>query len=104
LTALLKEDVTLSMPPVPSWYHGRSDVLEFLVRNPLSAEWRGRLRLQPTWANRRPAFAVYHQAEDEGMFQPFGLMTLGIQGEAIAEVLGFVDPALFRFFDVPPHL
>ncbi len=104
LTALLKEDVTLSMPPVPSWYLGRSAVVEFLIRNPMSPEWQGRLRLHPTWANRRPAFAVYHRDEDSNVSLPFGLMTLRVDGGMIAEILGFVDPRLFRFFDVPKIL
>lgn len=104
LAALLKEDVTLSMPPVPSWYLGRAAVAEFLVRNPLAPEWQRRLRLHPTGANRRPAFATYHREDNSDVFRPFGLMTLRIEGEMIAEVLGFVDPTLFRFFDLPAML
>ncbi len=101
IAALLKEDATLSMPPIPSWYLGRSAVAEFLARNPMSPEWRGRLRVYPTRANRRPAFAVYHRDPGSEDFRPFGLMTLRIEGDLIAEILGFIEPALLRYFDVP---
>ena len=104
LAALLKEDATLSMPPVPSWYFGRSAVAEFLARNPMSPQWHARLRVYPTRANRRPAFAVYHRGPGSDVFSPFGLMTLRIEGDLIAEILGFIEPALFRFFDVPAAL
>jgi RNA polymerase sigma-70 factor, ECF subfamily len=46
-------DVRVAMPPSPSWYRGRDDVLEFL------AEWvwtRGKFRLVAASYNAQPAF------------------------------------------------
>lgn len=104
LSSLLKEDVILGMPPIPSWYSGRAAVVEFLARNPLSPEWRDSLRLVPTRANGRPAFAVYHRDAESDRFSPFGIMTLRIEGDAIAEIGGFLDPSLFPFFALPDYL
>src|ERR1044072_6250787 len=42
LVALLTEDVTWSMPPLPHWYHGLDAVADFATRIPLTAcgSWR----------------------------------------------------------------
>jgi RNA polymerase sigma-70 factor, ECF subfamily len=104
LSSLLREDVFLGMPPMPSWYSGRASVLEFLARNPLSPEWQPRLKLVPTRANGRAAFGVYHREGEADIFTPFGIMTLRIEGDAIAEIGGFLDPSLFPFFALPERL
>ena len=52
LAALLRDDVVLEMPPVPSWFTGRAAVLTFVAANVLTT--RGRFRLQPG-LSQRPA-------------------------------------------------
>ena len=53
LAELLREDVALEMPPVPTWFAGREAVTRFLASHVLTAP--GRLRMVPTWptASRR---------------------------------------------------
>src|SRR5262249_55109138 len=56
LVALLKEDATYTMPPLPQWYAGRQAIRTFF-----DWAWKayGGFRLVPTAANRQPAFAAY---------------------------------------------
>src|SRR5258708_31424402 len=49
LVALLKEDATLSMPPVPSWYRGREAIRSILLAVLFPSGVRNRWRLSPTF-------------------------------------------------------
>src|SRR5205823_5504779 len=51
LVALLKEDATLSMPPLPSWYQGRAAIRAFLLSAVFPSGVQKRWRLSPTHAN-----------------------------------------------------
>lgn len=53
LVALLTEDVTWSMPPMPHWYRGLAAVTDFASRVPLTG--CGTWRHVPTSANGQPA-------------------------------------------------
>ncbi len=64
LVALLKEDATLSMPPVPSWYQGRDAIRRVLSAVLFPPGVQKQWRLSPTRANGHPAFVVYRA--DEG--------------------------------------
>src|SRR6059058_3325915 len=50
LAQLLREDVTLEMPPLLTWFAGRADVTRFFAAAPVFAA-PGRLRLIPVGAN-----------------------------------------------------
>ena len=63
LVALLKEDATLSMPPVPSWYQGRDALRRVLSAFLCPPGVQRRWRLSPTRANGQPAFVVYRADE-----------------------------------------
>lgn len=108
LTALLKEDVVLSMPPSPSWYRGRDSVGVFLSRaifgdTVFPGEGRHRWRLQPTRANGQPAFGLYLRA-GAGLYHAFGLIVL-IHTEAwLAEIITFAIPSLPARFGLPDAL
>jgi RNA polymerase sigma-70 factor (ECF subfamily) len=60
LIALLTEDISVSMPPIPLEYHGRDDVARFFARiMPVRTH-----HLVPTRANGHPAFGTYLRAAD----------------------------------------
>src|SRR5215467_3193141 len=63
LVELLREDVTLEMPPLLTWFAGRADVARFLAATAFAAP--GQFRLVPVTANGQPAFAVYQRERDE---------------------------------------
>src|SRR5690348_4996273 len=57
LVALLTEDVTWSMPPLPHWYRGLEAVTDFAVHVPLSS--CGTWRTVPVRANGQAAVGQY---------------------------------------------
>jgi RNA polymerase sigma-70 factor, ECF subfamily len=104
LTALLKEDVILMMPPSPSWYVGRASVSLFLASNVFARETRGCWRLQATRANSQPAFGVYLRDETSGVYQAVGIEVLALEKVQIATMISFLNPAFVSYFGLPQML
>ncbi|HEX2356271.1 MAG TPA: RNA polymerase subunit sigma-70 [Micromonosporaceae bacterium] len=100
LVALLCEDADMSMPPTPSWDHGR-DRVGIYLRRLFAGPWGHGLRLVPTAANRQPALAVYAPAGGRTGYEPFAIKVLNIHNGLISAVTGFVHPGLFRHFGLP---
>ncbi|MGO9382071.1 MAG: sigma-70 family RNA polymerase sigma factor [Mycobacterium sp.] len=101
LAELLRTDVELEMPPIPTWFIGRDAVCGFLARVVLHTpdQWR----LVHTRANGAPAFAMYKRAPDgsSGSFQAHGLDVLSLIGGRIARIVAFNDPTLVAKFGLP---
>ena len=91
LTSLLRADATLEMPPYPTWFAGRDDVVAFLSARLLAEPHRG-IR---TTANGQPAVALYVHG------RPHGLQVLDVRGGRIAGIVVFLDPDLFPRFGLP---
>jgi RNA polymerase sigma-70 factor (ECF subfamily) len=112
IVGLLTDDVTVAMPPMPTWYRGREAATGFFTgyvfaeqerRTELvgfAAEER-RVRALPTWASGQPAFAVYHWNAEAGAYAPVALQVLTLRGDRVRDVTAFVNPALMRRFDLP---
>jgi RNA polymerase sigma-70 factor (ECF subfamily) len=104
LVALLREDADMSMPPTPSWYHGRAAIGVYLENLFASSLGRG-LCLLPTAANRQPAFGVYARADlDPTAYAPFAIKVLTVHNGLITAITGFVHPGLFSGFGLPVRL
>ncbi|WP_238006817.1 sigma-70 family RNA polymerase sigma factor [Dactylosporangium sp. AC04546] len=96
LTALLHEDATLSMPPLPLWLRGPADIRAWMSGT--GAGCAGS-RLVPAVANGMPAFGQYRTTG------PWALIVLELSGGRIAGVNNFLDTArLFPLFGLPDHL
>jgi RNA polymerase sigma-70 factor (ECF subfamily) len=102
LVALLTEDVTWSMPPLPHWYRGIEAVTDFAVAVPLGA--CGAWRRIPTGANGQPATGSYLWDDAAGRFQAFAIDVLTLRGEQIVEITTFIGPEHFTVFGLPPTL
>jgi RNA polymerase sigma-70 factor, ECF subfamily len=100
LVALLTEDVTWSMPPLPAWYAGRTAALEFAVRVPMTScgAWRHRI----VSANGQPAVAAYRGGG--GRYEAWSLDVLTLRDDRIAAVTSFVGPEHFPAFGLPGFL
>ena len=90
LAGLFTQDVTLSMPPVPTWFRGLDVVRDFLVRYPLTERWRHR----PARACGQLAVAGYVYDEDRGGFVPAAIDVITLEGEKIGAVTGFLTAEL----------
>jgi RNA polymerase sigma-70 factor (ECF subfamily) len=102
LVALLTEDVTWSMPPLPHWYRGLAAVTDFAVRVPLST--CGSWRHLPTSANGQPAVAAYLWNDEAGAHAFWSINVLTLRGERIAEVTSFIGAEYPEAFGLPAAL
>ena len=114
LIALLTEDVTWSMPPMPHWYRGATG------RRRWHAAWSrcaptvcsrrrwwtgcGSWRHLPTNANGQPAVASYLRQAGTGPYLPWSINVLTLRDGRIAEITSFLDVAHFPAFGLPPSL
>ena len=108
LVALLKEDATLSMPPVPSWYQGREAIRAFslAILFPFGVDklWR----LLPTRANGQPAFVVYRADEATRSYRAFALQVITLDDlrlpRQVAGITAFLSPELVTSLGFPLQL
>ena len=97
LIGLLRADVELEMPPIPTWFTGRDAVVGFLASRVLRA---GHWRMTPTRANGQPAL-VLHTRTTDGRDRDYGIQVLTLIGPKIARITSFNDPALVPVFENP---
>jgi len=97
LAALLKEDVTVTMPPSLEWFSGRTAVMSFF------RAWKcNGLRLVPTGANGLPAFAVYERTGGQWAARSIHVLTLAQELISTITVFGPpIGPNLFPSFGHP---
>lgn len=104
IVALLTDDATFPMPPVPVWIQGKSFIRAFILKTILSGEAQNRWKLIPVRANGQPGCAFYQIDEHTRTYHPFALQVLTIENNLISSATTFGFPALFRFFNLPPLL
>ncbi|MFE9691138.1 sigma-70 family RNA polymerase sigma factor [Micromonospora sp. NPDC005806] len=102
LVALLIEDVTWSMPPMPHWYRGIEAVMDFARSAPLGP--CGSWRHLPAGANGQPAVAGYLRRAGTGPYLPWSIDVLTLRGHRIAEITSFVGAAYVAAFGLPDSL
>jgi RNA polymerase sigma-70 factor, ECF subfamily len=125
LVALLSEDVTWSMPPLPGWYQGLAAVTDFVVKVPMGTcgAWQHLL----ITANGQPAVAHYLLRETDEPDEPAGpyrcwaitVLTLRSTGSGeereeheeqeeqevrIVDLTSFIGPEHFEAFGLPAEL
>ncbi|NRQ37321.1 RNA polymerase subunit sigma-70 [Nonomuraea sp. NN258] len=98
LVHLLRADVEVEMPPIPTWFSGRPAVIGFLAGRVLRED---RWRLEPTSANGQPAFVV-HRRLPGGRYEAQGVEVLTLSGARIARITAFHDPSLVPLFGPAP--
>jgi RNA polymerase sigma-70 factor (ECF subfamily) len=98
LEGLFTEDARWEMPPIPTWFSGRADVLRLLDSKLRPGP--GRRVLVETSANGQPAFALYIRGAD-GQFHAHSIKVLTLTDDAVSAVLAFHQPAVFPAFGLP---
>jgi RNA polymerase sigma-70 factor (ECF subfamily) len=106
LTALLREEVRLTMPPFPTWFQGREEIATAfaLSTDPASPSYLGQLRTVATAANRQLAVAAYVRRPGDSEYRALGLDVLRLDGDLVIEITRFVNADLFAGFGLPPIL
>ena len=94
---LLAEDARFTMPPLPAWFDGRTDVGRFLSERVFATPWR----LVPMRVNGQPGFACYLREPDAEEFRLGALNVLKLRRGRIAEITGFLDPDLHARLGLP---
>jgi RNA polymerase sigma-70 factor, ECF subfamily len=101
LVSLLREDATISMPPIAFWLQGRESIRAWLLGP--GAPCRGS-RLLRTDACGQPAFAQY-RLQPDGSFAAWGLLMLEAEGGQVTAINTFLDvEKLFPLFGLPMTL
>jgi RNA polymerase sigma-70 factor (ECF subfamily) len=100
LAAILRRDVELEMPPIPTWFTGRAAVLEFFATRPLRSPGR---RVLATRANGCPALASYG-LEPDGTYAAHSIQVLETMDGSITHIYSFLDVSLFPVFGLPLSL
>jgi RNA polymerase sigma-70 factor (ECF subfamily) len=100
LVALLQEDAWFTMPPFPIWFQGQTDIAAAFATYIFipGRHWL----LLPRRANGSPAFGLYRREARADVYQLFGMVVLGVEGEQIASLVAFLDVSSISSFALPP--
>jgi RNA polymerase sigma-70 factor (TIGR02960 family) len=94
LIRLLRADVELEMPPIPTWFTGQQAVTGFLAARVMRP---GQWRLEPSAANTQPALIIHHRG-GAGRWEPYGVQVLTLTGSRVARIVSFNDQSLVGIF------
>jgi len=100
IIALLTDDATLPMPPLPFIYQGKQPVADF--HTAICATHR--FRLVPTRANGQPAFGCYLRDPAAPLARAHGLLVLTLSGQQITGITRFLDNSILPRFGLPRTL
>jgi RNA polymerase sigma-70 factor, ECF subfamily len=100
LMQLLRHDVELEMPPIPTWFSGYDAVTSFFAQRVMRGRHR---RFLPVRANGCPAVAAY-LLEDDGRLHAHSIQVLEIEDGGIARIYAFLEPRLLAAFGLPDVL
>jgi RNA polymerase sigma-70 factor, ECF subfamily len=103
IVELFTKDAVWEMPPFIGWYQG-ADNIGRLIDTQCPAKGPGDMKLIPTWANGQPAFGLYMRSPEDGVYRPFNLPVLTLDGDRVAHVASFFDTSLFATFGLPEYL
>jgi RNA polymerase sigma-70 factor, ECF subfamily len=104
LVALLHEDATLAMPPLPQWIAGASAIGASIGAMVFGPAGPGAFKLVRTEANGQPALAAYQRDRDSGELRATALHVLELRQGRIDAITAFLDPSLFPAFGLAPVL
>ncbi len=104
IISLLTEETTFAMPPLPLWLQGRTAIRDFIATSLLGSKTGLQWRLKSIRASGGFGFAWYGQSEPGQNYQANTIQLISIVDKGITEIVSFLDPSLFRFFDLPADL
>jgi RNA polymerase sigma-70 factor, ECF subfamily len=102
IAAMLADEATMAMPPLPTWYRGREAVAAFLRGWPLSGEKRW--QVIPTRANGQLAFGQYRWDAEKAAMVSHAITLLTLEGRRIKEITAFLTREPFGRFGLPTEI
>jgi RNA polymerase sigma-70 factor, ECF subfamily len=104
LTALLREDVRCTMPPVDLRFTARDEAVAGWVEGGFGSEEYRDFRCIVTRTNGLPAVACYRRAPGAAAYTPLALDVLKLHGEQVVEITTFELAPFLRDLDLPATL
>jgi RNA polymerase sigma-70 factor, ECF subfamily len=92
IVAMLREDATFTMPPLPTWFRGRDDIAAFLSGQVFRSPWRSEV----TSAAGQPAIAGYRPDRGGERYELRALTVLTFEGELIAAMTAFLGTGVLE--------
>jgi len=92
LVALLTEDVSITMPPIPGECEGREEAGRYIRMKLFRPE--SSTRIVPTRANGQPALASYVRDPQSGLYHASGIAVLTLSGLRISAMTTFSKDVL----------
>ena len=86
IVAMLSEDVSFSMPPLPTWFRGKDDVAAFLTARVFRNKWR----FEVTSAGGQPALVGRRRDPGGRRDEVRALTVLTFEGELISAMTAFL--------------
>jgi RNA polymerase sigma-70 factor, ECF subfamily len=102
VVAMLADDATIAMPPVPTWFSGREAVAAFLAKRPLAAGRRW--RLLSARANGQLGFGHYLWDTDTQTFLPHSVELLTVRGGQVGDIFAYLSSEPFERFGLPSEI
>jgi RNA polymerase sigma-70 factor, ECF subfamily len=101
IVAMMSEEASFSMPPLPTWYRGKDDIAAFINEWVFRSTWR----FEPTSAGGQPAMAGYRRDRESGRDRLDVLVVLTFQGELVAALTAFIGTGVLARIAPPgtPH-
>jgi ketosteroid isomerase-like protein len=99
IVAMLSEDASFSMPPLPTWFRGKDDIGAFITAlldaaGTLGATWR----FEVASANGQPAMIGRRRNPDSGRYELGVLAVITFEDERIAALTTFIGPGVLGRF------
>jgi RNA polymerase sigma-70 factor, ECF subfamily len=99
IVAMLSEDASFSMPPLPTWFRGKDDIAAFVTALLEGARTSGATwRFEVTSASGQPAMVGRRRNPDSGRYELGALTVFAFEGELIAAVTAFLGPGVLGRF------
>lgn len=98
VVALLHAEATLSMPPIPAWFSGRTAIARFFENRFCSALAAPLFRGRFIEASAQPAIAFYRPQQDDGLAHLFAIHVIKVRDGWIAELDHFMTKSALVAF------
>ena len=97
VVALLADDATFTMPPLPTWYAGREAIRTFMTEKVFQNRWR----FSQWRISGQPAVVAYLWRDSSNAFELAVLNVLSFRGDRVSAISAFLDDKLLARCGLP---